>query len=195
MNGCYAESGPVMLAWDKVDRGKGNAVEWDEFLNQIRTKVYKNQLWRHNIVGDLVGQHNVIDTQKLDQLVQANRGKCGFAYTHYPVGSGYEKNLEAIRKANENGFTINLSADCLSEADELYGLGAPVVCVLDEFAPDKVRTPAGHHVIACPAEKKGVIDCARCGLCQKKDRKVIVGFHAHGARRRTVNRLLTVLNN
>jgi len=71
-------------------------------------------LWRHNEAGDLPGEGDDIDVPKLRALVQANRGKRGFTYTHKPVLDN-PQNAVAIKCANQNGFTVNLSADSIEE--------------------------------------------------------------------------------
>lgn len=43
----------------------------------------------------------------------------------------------------------------------------------------------------CPAEAKD-ITCARCQLCAKPDRKAIVGFRAHGAMTKRIDKRLTL---
>jgi hypothetical protein len=83
----------------------------------------------------------------------------------------------------------------LKEADELADLKiAPVVVVIPSDGPRKLYTPKGRTVIGCPAEQKDEdgnpqIQCDRCQLCSK-DRKVIVGLHAHGRKVNEVNKLL-----
>ena len=57
----------------------------------------------------------MINPRMLAELVAANRGKRGFTYTHKPPS----QECAAIRRANRNGFTINLSADTLEEEDKL----------------------------------------------------------------------------
>jgi hypothetical protein len=62
-------------------------------------------------------------------------------------------NLAAIRAANLNGFTINLSANTLEEADTLARRKAgPVVVILPSDAAyhHVERTPEGRKVIICP---------------------------------------------
>jgi hypothetical protein len=148
-------------------------------------------LWRHNTAGDLPGEDNVIDITKLFSLVNANKEAkaLGFTYTHKPVGwTGYEsKNAEAILASNINGFTINLSADNLREADELvkYNIG-PVVTIMPSNAPRIQRTPEKRYVIVCPAED-AKITCDCCGLCAKVERKSIIGFRAHGNKKKLID--------
>lgn len=187
--GCYSKYGPSGMAWKKTNK------TWNELLSFVKA-LPKSQLWRHNVAGDLPGTEDRIDVVKLGELVQANKGKRGWTYTHKPVGLNdvHEvMNARAIESANKEGFTINLSSDSLVEADELAELGiGPVVVVLPIESPDKQLTPKGRHVIACPAEKDGMT-CEKCMLCQKAGRKAIVGFHAHGVKKTMVNRMLTVI--
>ncbi len=176
-NGCYAEGGPLAIHWKAVSHGK-RGIDFDELLEEIAT-VRRNALWRHNQAGDLPSSSpGVIDGQKLTRLAMANRGRRGFTYTHYVPTMA---NRQAIRSANLLGFTVNLSAETLEQADEYAELGvAPVVVVLPADATKAVRTPAGRQVIVCPATT-GNTDCLNCGICQQRDRKSIVGFPAHGS--------------
>lgn len=176
--GCYAKLGPLGLFWGKVDRGEAG-LEWEAFTAEI-AKLPLGTMWRHNQAGDLPGDGDMIDQAKLGELVAANMGKRGFTYTHKPaIGD----NLAAIRAANEAGFTINLSADNLAEADALAETGAgPVVVILDKQEGQRhtLTTPAGRKVETCPVTYGAAKDCVSCGLCQKQNRNVIVGFPAHG---------------
>ena len=188
--GCYASAGgPLALHWRKVsEQGRGD--DWQTFVSRISALPF-GQLWRHNQAGDLPGENNSIDVAMLSQLVDANEGKRGWTYTHKPVtGDGNEAtcNRAAVRSANERGFTINLSADNLAEADELKTADCgPVVVVLPADAPLALTTPAGNRVIVCPAQRPGsAATCATCGLCQKQ-RAVIVGFLAHGTQARAAS--------
>lgn len=190
-NGCYAEVGHTAIHWKKIDNRKWGMV-WAEFVSNVR-KNCRNRLWRHNIVGDLAGENNSIDQLKLAELVNANKavkGK-GFTYTHKPVGIVGEaaSNARGIQWANLNGFTINLSADTLEEADEKAALGiGPVVVVLPSDAPRVSKTPAGRTVLACPAEDNKQITCSNCGACANANRQKIIGFRAHGSRKAKINK-------
>jgi hypothetical protein len=113
----------------------------------------------------------------LAQLADANRGKRGFTFTHK-----YRRpeNFEAIAKANASGFTINLSADSLVEADRLADLKIGPVAVVLPTDGVATYTPAGRKVIVCPAQGPAHLTCKECELCALPDRKAIVGFRAHG---------------
>lgn len=181
-NGCYAENAPLVWAWadDKLD--------FDAMLKGIRT-LAKGQLWRHNEAGDLaVNANGGLDGLKLQRLVNANKGKRGFTYTHHDPRIGL--NMLLIGMANRGGFTINVSADNLEQADEYRFFELPTVVVLPLGTPNVSYTPAGHKVVACPAEKSERVTCAKCALCQKADRDYIIGFRAHGTRKKLVSRIV-----
>ncbi|WP_354414712.1 DUF7227 family protein [Variovorax atrisoli] len=177
-NGCYAESGPLAIHWRAVSQGVRGAT-FEELLQEIGT-LRRHVLWRHNQAGDLTpSAPGVIDAELLIQLASANRGRRGFTYTHYPPTS---ENRVAIQQANDLGFTVNLSAQTLAQADAYADIGvAPVVVILPTGTNRPVRTPAGRHVVVCPASL-GSTDCSSCEICQQRDRVAIVGFPAHGVR-------------
>ena len=189
--GCYGLDYHLNMHWNKVsDKSRGS--NWDDFCKAI-AKFKPATLWRHNQAGDLPGSNNVIDTAKLDQLVAANTGKNGFTYTHYPIDNS--SNLAAIQSANAAGFTINISTENLAAADQAYNLGLPSTVVISSKPEGNTfKSPAGNTVAICPAQLKDDISCKTCALCQKADRKVIVGFIAHGSSKAKVIKILAVKN-
>ena len=182
-NGCYAESGPIRIHWNHVTEGtRGH--EWEDFLTSIR-RMPKGQLWRHNQAGDLEGSSGKINKSKLKQLVAANKGRRGFTYTHYKVDGNSKlsiHNRECIKYANDNGFTINISANSPNHAKKLKALQiAPVVTVVEEdFETNK-------DIVVCPADGE-YINCASCQLCQKQHDKVI-GFRVHGTSKKKAGQI------
>lgn len=175
--GCYAESGPLAIHWRKVTSGASGDT-FATFLAKVES-LPEGQLWRHNQAGDLAGHGDSLDVEALARLTRANKGRRGFTYTHKPLASQEER--DAIKIANDNGFTVNLSGNNLDHADSLYDLGiAPVVVVLPKDARESVTTPKGRKVIVCPAVVRDDVTCATCGICAKI-RKAVVGFPAHGA--------------
>ena len=180
-NGCYAENAPLVWAWTD-DAVKG--CDFDALLMKIR-KIPAGSLWRHNEAGDL-------DFETLERLVAANSGRRGFTYTHH-VPTQNPRRLADLRAANANGFTINVSADNVLIADRYVTAGLPTVVVLPMSAENVSYTPAGNKIVACPAEKSDRVTCATCGLCQIADRPYIIGFRAHGSRKKTAERV-TVVN-
>ena len=206
---CYAEFGPISLHWNKVSSGErgGNL----ESLLQAIKRLRRGTVWRYAVAGDLPGLHICIDPAALEQITKANKGLKGYAYTHKPIfKSQYKKfllrdygitrqffnkqvviNKAAIIAANAGGFTINYSADTLAIADRVKKENiAPVVV---SYAVDKetkaFKTPAGNQVALC-AYDADKIPCSECGdkttLCGNAKRKAIIGFKAHGCRKKLI---------
>jgi hypothetical protein len=174
--GCYADSFRTAQHWDAVSIGN-RGKDWAAFIVDV-TRLPKRIMWRHNIGGDLRGDNNIIDEQSLCELVKANKGKNGFTYTHYPLDNAV--NISAVKQANEQGFTINASADNLTQADAYVALGIPTAVILPEDAGKVSYTQAGNKVVVCPAQTSNKVTCSSCGLCQVTKRKYIIGFRVHG---------------
>jgi hypothetical protein len=180
-NGCYADAGPLALFWRKVTE-KRAGLAWSDAMGKIAA-LPKGTLWRHNQAGDLPGEGDAISAFHMGELIRANKGKRGFTYTHKPMNSA--RNIEAVRAANQEGFTVNLSADNLAEADKLADMAiGPIVVVLPAERTRATVTPKGRKVAICPATISDNVTCADCGLCALVNRKAIIGFPAHGASKR-----------
>jgi hypothetical protein len=175
-NGCYAEDYYTQMHWNRVTSG-GRGTDWHTFLMAVKS-LPKRALWRHNVAGDLRGSNNRIDTQALKELTQANKGKNGFTYTHYPLDNPV--NITAVMQANNAGFTVNGSANSLEQADNYKALGIPTVVILPEDASKVSYTLAGNKIVVCPAQNSDKVTCSSCGLCQLAKRDYIIGFRVHG---------------
>ena len=109
---CYAKTGPQSWHWNKVTAGKRGG-NWSELTDFVRS-LKPHQVWRHNVSGDL--PHTVVDNVEyirldlLKELVDANKSSDakGYTYSHHKLHS---HNLEALKYANQNGFTINASCE------------------------------------------------------------------------------------
>jgi len=177
-NGCYADSGPLKLHWDKVTREE-RGDDWSTFISKIKD-LPTGSKWRHNQAGDLPGDMEKLDNEKCIELAKANKGKRGFTYTHYDVLDNFQ-NAITVNMMNHLGFTVNVSANNLEHADELCDMDiAPVATVLPIDQTTNTVTPKGRKVVVCPATYKDDVSCASCMLCEKWDRNVVVGFPAHG---------------
>lgn len=186
--GCYASVGPQAMWWRRVTKGV-YGTNWNEFCNQVANLPFRT-MFRHNVSGDLPGVGEKIDGGLLRQLTRAVKGKLAFAYTHKYMLKG---NLKLIREANKNGFVINLSANSMAHADKLVRAKAgPVVCVLPDTvnpeATPSLLTPEGNKVVVCPSQYRANVTCQSCQLCAKQ-RSVIVGFIAHGAKHKSVSQI------
>jgi len=183
--GCYANSGPLSLLWRAVSEGRKGA-DWDTFCSQV-AELAEGQLWRHNQAGDLPGSGGIIDGRRLAQLVEANTSRRGFTFTHYPAA---HPNIGSIWAANQDGFCINLSADCPDEADQMARLGiAPVATLVPAGTDRRAMTSEGRKIVVCPAQVFEDATCLTCRLCAKVERKLIVGFLPHGTQVRATERV------
>ena len=182
--GCYAENYPIRFHWQAVSQGKRGDT-WPVFCDRI-SRLPRGQLWRHNQAGDLPGDGVSINPAQLMDLTRANTGRKGFTFTHYPMTPD---NQALVYLANQAGFTINLSADNLADADKLADIDiAPVVVALPHYQFKPTVTPEGRPVIICPATLSEHVNCDNCGLCYRADRPII-GFPAHGARKTLVTKI------
>lgn len=171
---CYAEDFHTRMAWNKVsDRGSS----LPETCASIAA-LPAGQLWRMNVAGDLPGEGEDVDPYALGEIVRANIGRRGFTYTHKKTASA----IFWARHATEWGFTVNLSADDAGEADKLADHGLPLTCIVPMDTPERTTTPEGRPIVVCPAQTRDDKTCETCGLCQRADRAVIVGFRAHGSK-------------
>lgn len=185
-DGCFAEYHTQRRHWVKVpERG----LSWLAFCGWVG-KLPTGQLWRHNDAGDLPGAGDDLDTDALLSLVGANRRARarGFTFTHKPLRTAQER--QAVWFANRQGFTVNLSADGLEQADARARLGVgPVAVVLPSDARGSIRTPEGRPVALCPAQTHGMT-CSACQVCARPNRAGVVGFLAHGQSKRRVSELV-----
>jgi hypothetical protein len=178
---CYAEDFYTRLTWDKVP-ARGTDLTG---LTAAIKRMPMGQLWRHNVAGDLPGEGETIDAAALGEIVKANRGRKGFTYTH-------KHSPDAIQwagHATQWGFTVNLSADDAGHADELSAHGLPVVAIVPMDTPKHSTTPQGRPILICPAQTTEHMTCALCALCQRADRRQIIGFRAHGTKAKQADRL------
>ena len=180
---CYAKTGPQSWHWKKVDNGERGG-EWEQMLGGIQS-IASGAIWRHNVSGDLPHVDGMIDAASLDQLIRANKRKKGFTYTHHARTA---ENLALVAGSNAKGFTINLSCDTAKEAAivKTENPRLPVVTLLPMDAPN-VQEIDGQKIVACPAEKTDKIQCSNCQLCAMPDREYIIGFRAHGQRKKSAD--------
>ena len=171
---CYAEGFYTSLNWRKADTG----ITLAELCDKI-SSLPRYQLWRYAVAGDLPGQGEAVDSEALMHIAAANYSKLGFGFTH----KRSDEALAAAHKATAAGFTINVSADGLADLDQLHARGAwPLVVTLPSDSPRRLTSPAGQPVAVCPAQVMDT-NCDRCRLCARPERKVVVGFLAHGNRK------------
>lgn len=182
--GCYAEHGPTAIHWKAVEQ-KG--LEWDEFCDELKRKLRGKSLWRHNVAGDLptLADGVTVSGRHMGRLAASARDVPGFTYTHHALTKSNVLLFEVL--SNVLNFTVNVSADTLDAADEAFALGLPTTVVVPSDWTGLRQTNKGNPVVICPASTHEGVTCESCRLCAKADRKSIVGFPAHGVRRRVIN--------
>lgn len=169
--GCYAEHGMMGMAWKRVNDGTApSLLDFAGLCDKIRELPRKIR-WRYGTAGDL--------PPDLPALVAANAGREVIAYTH-------GRDFDAYRAATAAGFHINLSADSPAQVDELPA-DMSVVVVLPEGQRRPSYTPGGRKIAVCPAAYSDRVSCSTCNLCcRPRPGGVVVGFPAHGTRKRMV---------
>jgi len=188
-NGCYADMSYAGIHWRKLDNPE-YGLSWVEYCHAVKA-LPKGQKIRHNVAGDLPHRDGIIDGESLGLLVRSIKGKQAFTYTHHNPALG--DNALVIKDANIQGFTVNLSANNIQHVDELKRLNiAPVVVLMPEDAEKTTVTPAGNFIALCPATYMDDITCATCMICANATRKVIIGFPAHGAAKKKVQKVINI---
>jgi hypothetical protein len=187
-NGCYAESGPLLLHWRKVSEGL-RGVKFSDFLAQLKG-LESGRLFRHNQAGDLPHTAGRISRTFIKRMVQSVSHLKAFTYTHHSLKLG--ENLQLLRYANRNGFTVNISTESESAADDAIAAGLPAVMVADSGESRTTWHTKGNNVVlVCPAQRSDTKTCADCKLCHHRGRRVIIAFLAHGTGKRKANAALS----
>ena len=185
-SGCYAKSGPLALHWKKTSNGtQKNLTDWAGLCSFIE-QLPPGQLMRINQAGDIPRNGDDIDTFLLEQLTKANTGRRAYTYTHHKLN---RHNVQAIKKANANGFTISASTESLEAADAAMDKGLNAVTVVSSKQKPPARTPAGRRVVVCPAQTKDGVTCSTCKLCSNK-RDFVIAFIAHGSQKKKIEEVL-----
>ena len=189
VKGCYAKGGPQNIHWEAITRRERGG-DWDALLTSIR-RLAKGQLWRHNVSGDLPHAEGIIDRVALMALALANKGKRGFTYTHHALNA---ENVESLKLAKANGFTVNISTEDTAVADAMMTAhDLPAVAIVPSTETRRSwKTDTGRTVLRCPATVADHMTCERCGLCAVADRQYVIAFPAHGNAKKTVDALVTV---
>jgi hypothetical protein len=186
-NGCYADSGPLRLHWDKVSDGP-RGVNLETFIDQLKS-LPDGSCFRLNQAGDLPHYSGFIDYKALELITNAcaERKLTAWSYTHHRVDNTH--NLEVIQKANAEGLTVNISAHSQQHAAECHKQGLPAVCIVPKNETRKNWEHDGVKFLVCPAQWSEK-NCAECKLCSVADRSCVVAFKAHGTQAKKVEQTI-----
>lgn len=177
-NGCYAESGPLRLHWDKV-RPDERGLDIESFVSAIKS-LPDGSCFRHNQAGDLPHMNGIINAYALGLIANAcgERKLKAWTYTHHDTK--HYGNKELIKAAPDMGMTVNVSAHSQVHAIECYREGMPAVCIVPKDTKVNSWCNDGVKFVVCPAQTKVNKTCADCQLCANANRACVVAFKAHG---------------
>lgn len=176
---CYADHGhtaPVVKRC--ANENDPRAVRtYSELRALVSTAIREGaDILRHGVAGDFaIRGGNQIDKNYLLGLAWAYQ-KIGFGYTHCVQCVRTDKALLAARSA---GFNINYSCERIVDAEKAALRGFPAVLTVPRDSDIPRFTKKGIRLVQCPNQTRG-ISCAKCRLCARQDRKVIIVFKAHG---------------
>lgn len=192
--GCYAEVGPLAIAWNRVTRGEAKhdgVTRWagtgfDDLSSTLLRVVPPGTLLRIGDAGDPSwnGQLSRTLIRALGSL--RRRGVSPIVFTHVDPSTAW--NRETIDLARKLRVVINVS----HQGDlDLHHVGDPerVTVVPEGFewvTRGKRQENASGTIVRCPAEVDRLMTCDRCRLCSRS-RGFAIGFTAHGSRRRSLS--------
>ena len=185
-------TGPLALHWNKVsdgDRGKS----WRDHLADLATLPLFSPL-RLNQSGDLPHSNGRISRRYLVALLDVikRRKLQAWTYSHHDLAKG--ENAALLRRAFRSGLTINVSTETVEAADAAIAAGLPATITVSSTETRSTwRTPDRNLVMVCPAQRRET-DCSQCLLCQKRGKRVIIAFTAHGTRKKKADQLLAEVN-
>jgi hypothetical protein len=188
---CYGKLHFTGIQWRKLDKSGLDFVQVMDLIHALK----KRAKLRFNVVGDLAHQDGTIDTVKLLKLanVVKNRLIETILYTHHSIDNAL--NVSALKLAFSKGLHINISCEDIDKAKKALDYGLNAVIVLPTGSIHKVIKHEDLTIVRCPAEYKESIQCANCMLCSKDrvQKRVVVAFTAHGAKRNALSKKLGVL--
>jgi len=191
-SGCYAESGPLRLHWDAVSEGpwrdKPRGTDIESFIASLRS-LPEGSCFRHNQAGDLPHVNGLINAHALELITDAckERKLIAWTYTHHSIDN--MNNTVLIKRSNNEGLTVNVSAHSQQHAADMHRKGLPSVCIVPKNETRKAWDHDGVKFLVCPAQWSDK-NCAECRLCSVADRACVVAFKAHGTASRKVESTL-----
>jgi hypothetical protein len=133
-----------------------------------------------------------IDVEYLKAVQDAvPQGGVSWTYTHFTD----DGSLSHFLTHRPNTTVINVSADSIEQAADIYLEGFPTVVAVpaDQDAKvDVLETGSGDRVrfVRCPAEYNEKVTCRNCGsgspLCARRNRNYVIKFTAHGTQAKKV---------
>jgi hypothetical protein len=185
--GCYAETGTVGMVTKQAGLASSSvlanpieiATEEAALINSVDTSKYPLRL---HVVGDA-------STNEAARIIgdAAQRYRERF---RQPVWTYTHAWREVDRAYWGNGVSVLASLDHAKDAPVAAGRGYAGALVVSEHVTPLATTENGWKHVPCPAQTGRARDCTQCRLCWDDvgllQRKSIITFAAHGARKRMV---------
>jgi hypothetical protein len=188
---CYGKLHFTGMQWRKLDK---SGLDFVQVMNLIDALKKRSKL-RFNVVGDLAHQNGTIDAVKLLKLANTVKNRLieTILYTHHSIDNAL--NVSALKLAFSKGLHINISCEDTNKAKQALNYGLNAVIVLPTGSIHKVIKQDDMTIVRCPAEYKDSIQCANCMICAKDrvQKRVVVAFTAHGAKKRALSEKLVAL--
>jgi hypothetical protein len=185
---CYGKLHFTGIQWKKLDK---SGLDFTQVMNLIYALKKRAKL-RFNVVGDLAHNNGTIDSTKLLKLANTVKNRLieTILYTHHSIDNSL--NVAALKLAFSKGLHINISCEDIDKANLALSHGLNAVIVLPTGSIHKVIKHDDLTIVRCPAEYNDSIQCANCMLCSKDrvEKKVIIAFTAHGAKRNALSKKL-----
>lgn len=177
---CYALGGRVALQQRKA----GQDAKDGDRLRYWLLGIPRRHKVRHLVSGDLMGEDGKVDMDFVAAIREGHEEAQidGWGYTHA------WRELSPL-DINNKRVTFNASCESEDQAREALEAGWPTVLVLPygvEKHP-RIELADGRKVpvYVCPEQKNGT-PCSVCKQCLRGDRKHVVGFMAHGVKKRSI---------
>ena len=108
---------PNMILDDGGDLTALMHKDYKELLKNI-SSLKPGTIWRACVAGDIPANNKgAISRTYINGIIKANQGLKGYSYTHHKLDIGH--NIQYLKKANNQGFTINVSCETESQADNV----------------------------------------------------------------------------
>jgi hypothetical protein len=170
------------LHWNAVSEGpwrdKPRGTDIESFIASLKS-LPEGSCFRHNQAGDLPHVNGLINAHALELITDAckERRLIAWTYTHHSVDN--MNNTVLIKRSNNEGLTVNVSAHSQQHAADMHKKGLPSVCIVPKNETRKAWDHDGVKFLVCPAQWSDK-NCAECKLCSVADRACVVAFKAHG---------------
>ena len=178
-----------------AENKNGRALDPEQFIGWVLT-LPVGQLWRDRVGGDQIPDLDLdptgetLSASQLREVTRANKRRKarGFGYCHYDVLDNW-RNRESLTRANQDGFTLNASANNIPHALRIKAAAPalPIAVMVPSDYTIKSQVIDGLHIVLCPNHWNKAIDCQRCGLCAISDRDYAIALPAHGTAKKAAN--------